>query len=194
VWQQFGRAGVLAQRCARGADDRPVVSRHRAPSLSAAHAFEAPEVELGRLLATCERLVRPLLDKLRESLRACSQVRLTVHYEDGSVQERTRTFIAATSSPARVASALEQFLNDLAWPAPASELRVTLGQIQEAVLEQLSFLPGEEGGEDKLREVQRYLAGRFGANCLQRAILAQPNAPLPEWRVGWDAADSETTP
>jgi protein ImuB len=194
VWQQFGRAGVLAQRCAQGADDRPVVSRHRAPCLDAAHAFEVPEADLGRLLAACKRLVRPLLGELRESLRACSQVRLMVQYEDGSVQECTRTLVSATSSPARVAGALEGFLHDLAWPAPAIELRVTLEQIQEAVLEQLSFLPGEGGGEEKLRQVQRYLAGRFGANCLQQAILAQPNAPLPEWRVGWNAAVPGASP
>jgi hypothetical protein len=55
-------------------------------------------------------------------------------------------------------------------------------------MEQLSFLPGEGGGveEDKLRQVQRYLAARFGASCLRRAVLAHPEAPLAEWRVGWD--------
>ena len=36
----------------------------------------------------------------------------------------------------------------------------------------------------KLEEVQRYLAARFGANRLRRVVLSQPGAPLPEWRVG----------
>ncbi len=32
VWQQFGRAGKLAHRCARGEDDRPVIPRGRRPT------------------------------------------------------------------------------------------------------------------------------------------------------------------
>lgn len=52
-------------------------------------------------------------------------------------------------------------------------------------MEQLTLFPAENERERKLREVQRYLAARFGANRLRRAILAQPNAPIPEWRAGW---------
>jgi hypothetical protein len=33
--------------------------------------------------------------------------------------------------------------------------------------------------------VQRYLAARFGVDRLRRVVLAQPGAPLPEWRVNW---------
>jgi hypothetical protein len=62
---------------------------------------------------------------------------------------------------------------------------VTLAQVQEAVAEQLTLFPLQDEREAKLREVQRYLAARFGANTLRRAVLAQPGAPLPEWRVGW---------
>ena len=43
------------------------------------------------------------------------------------------------------------------------------------------MVPPPHGG---LR-LDRYLAARFGANCLRRAVLAQPGAPLPEWRAGW---------
>ena len=38
---------------------------------------------------------------------------------------------------------------------------------------------------ENLCQVQRYLATRFEAHRLRRAVLAQPGAPLPEWRVGW---------
>jgi hypothetical protein len=37
--------------------------------------------------------------------------------------------------------------------------------------------------------VQRYLAARFGANRLRRAVMIQPGAPLPEWRTGWRDGD-----
>jgi hypothetical protein len=64
-------------------------------------------------------------------------------------------------------------------------LTVTLEQIQDAVVEQLALFPAAGEREQKLRQVERYLAARFGAGRLRRAILAQPGAPLPEWRVGW---------
>ena len=77
--------------------------------------------------------------------------------------------------------------------AGAEALEVALERIQDAVAEQLALFPAEpalsgaEGTERerKLWEVQRYLAARFGASRLRRAVLAQPGAPLPEWRIGW---------
>ena len=39
--------------------------------------------------------------------------------------------------------------------------------------------------QEKLEEVKRYLATRFGTSSLRRAVLSQPAAPLPEWRAGW---------
>ncbi len=66
---------------------------------------------------------------------------------------------------------------------------MALGQIQDAVAEQLTLFPLEDDREGKLREVQRYLAARFGANRLRRAVMAQPGAPLPEWRAAWLGGD-----
>ena len=62
-----------------------------------------------------------------------------------------------------------------------------IARIQDAVAaaEQLTFFPNQDKRERKLRAVQRYLVSRFGENRLRRAVLAQPGAPLPEWRVGW---------
>ena len=78
-------------------------------------------------------------------------------------------------------------------------LSVTLSQIQDAVAQQLTLFPLTDGAfedekKEKLREVERYLAARFGASPfgngrLRRAVMAQPGAPLPEWRVSWQAGD-----
>jgi protein ImuB len=190
VGQQFGPAGKLAQRCARGQDDRPVVARWQAPVLSAEIDLEAPLVERERLLAALRRLVAPLLAHLRARLQACGQVTLAVRLEDGNVQERARAFLSPVAEEACVLRAQEQVLDGLRWQAAAAGLAVTLSRIQDAVAEQLTLFPLEGGRQEKLREVQRYLAARFGTNPLRRAVLAQPGAPLPEWRVGWqDKAD-----
>jgi protein ImuB len=189
VWQQFGQAGKLAHRCARGQDDRPVIPRWQMPRLVSDRAFETPLAERDRLMAELGRLVSPLLAELRESLRACGQVRLTVDFDDGSVQERERTFLFPVAEEGRVVRAMGRLLDGMDWRSTATAMAVALEQIQDAVAEQLSLFPLKDQGQEKVREVQRYLATRFGANRLRRAILAQPGAPLPEWRVGWLAED-----
>ena len=189
VWQQFGQAGKLAHRCAQGKDDRPVVPRWQAPQLQSECEFETPLVERDRLLAELGRMVGPMMAKLRGRLQACGQVRLTVQFDDGSMQERERTFLYPAAAEGTILRALGQLLDGLRWPSAATALVVVLGQIQDAVTEQLTLFPLEGKGQGKIQEVQRYLATRFGANRLRRAILAQPGAPLPEWRAGWLAED-----
>ncbi|UCC65453.1 MAG: hypothetical protein JSV36_10590 [Anaerolineae bacterium] len=185
VWQQFGRVGQLAHRYARGEDDRPVIPRWQAPRLTAGCEFEGPVNERERLMTALKRLISPLLAELRADLRACGQVRLTVSFEDGSAQERARIFLSPTADEASVVRTTGQLLDAMRWPASAASLAVALEQIQDAVVEQLTLFPAHDEREQKLRQVQRYLASRFGANRLRQAVLAQPGAPLPEWRVGW---------
>ena len=189
MWQQFGRAGKVAHRCARGEDDRPVIPRWQAPQLAAEVEFETPLVEQSRLVAALRHLVSPLLAELRGNLQACGQVRLTVHFEDGSTQERARAFLFPVADEERVVRAMDQLLAGMSWQAAATALAVSLAEIQDAVAEQLTLLPLENEPATKLREVERYLATRFGtsfsAGRLRQAAMTQPGAPLPEWRVSW---------
>ena len=195
VWQQFGRAGWLAHRWARGEDDRPIVPRFQAAHLEAGVEFEVPLVIQERLLAAAKHLIAPLVCQLRGELRACGHLRLAVQYDDGSTEEHTRGFVFPTAGEATIVRALEQLLLKMSWPAPATALNIALEQIQDAVIEQLClFTTGSEHEQKprhELRQVQRYLAARFGAHCLRRAALIQPGAPLPEWRVGWMEPDPE---
>ena len=80
---------------------------------------------------------------------------------------------------------LGQLLHQMHWSAGATALEVTLERIQDATANQLALFSGEPERQQKLRDVQRNLASRFGADRLRRAVLAQPGAPLPVWRVGW---------
>jgi nucleotidyltransferase/DNA polymerase involved in DNA repair len=189
VWQQFGRPGKLAHRCARGEDDRPVIPRGQRPQLMAEIELEAPLVEQGGLAAALRHLASPLLAELRGNLQACGQVRLVVRFDDGSAQERSRVFLFPTAGEDLVGRALEQLLAAMHWPAPVVTLAVILEQIQDAAAEQMALFPLQDVREEKLCEVERYLAARFGASRLRRAVLAQPGAPLPEWRVGWQEGE-----
>jgi len=184
VWQQFGRAGRLAQSCARGEDRRPVIPRTQERQLAVQRHLDDPIVDQTQLLAVLKHLVGPLLAGLRGNLQACGQIRLTVHFDHG-MQEGERTLTFPTAQDRRVMLILEQLLAKMNWRHSATGLEVTLSSIEDATVEQLALIPGETERERKLREVQRYLAARFGANRLRRAVLSQPGAPLPEWRVGW---------
>jgi hypothetical protein len=154
--------------------------------MAAQTEFEVPLAEWGQPLAALNRLVSPLLAELRENLQACGQLCLTVHFDDGSAQERTRTFLFPTAETSLIMRVLEQVLEQMHWPAGVTGLSISLEQIQDVVMEQLTLFPLEDERERKLQEVERYLAARFGANRLRRAMLTQPGAPLPEWRAaGW---------
>jgi hypothetical protein len=134
-------------------------------------------------------------------------VRLTIWYEEGpgrrSVARQERVFVAPVTDEARLLEAVEQLVPDKPDGSGAggvSALEIALEDLQDATgshalwaMEQLSFLPTgpAEAGDDKLRPVQRYLAARFGASCLRRAIVLHPHAPLAEWRVGLAEIEDE---
>ncbi len=197
VWQQFGRAGVFAHRCARGEDDRQVVPRWQTLRLTAEIEWEDPLLERDLLLAAVRNQVSPLLAGLRGNLQACGQVRLTVLFDGGHAREGERTFLLPVADEGRVMLALERLLDRMTQspglipPMGIMALSVDLGQIQDAIPEQLSLFPLDlEGKQGKLREVERYLATRFGSlrdgGCrLRQPVLSHPGAPLPEWRVSW---------
>jgi DNA polymerase-4 len=201
VGLQFGQAGRLAHRCARGEDDRPVVPRHQAPCRVVGCELEAPMADRGRLLAALGQVISPVLSELRGGLKACGQMRLTVDFDDGSTQERTRTFLIPTADEPMVMRILGQLLDGMRWHTCAVALAAALEQVQDTVMEQLTLFHAlqqttrlkarlnsaevKNEREQKLQDVQRYLAARFGANRLRQVMLTQPGAPLPEWRVSW---------
>ncbi len=185
VLQQFGRAGKLAQKCARGEDERPVIPRAQERHLAAHWNGEHPLTEREPLLAILRRLVAPLLRELRQNLQACGQVRLTAHLADDSAQERERTLLFPTADEERTVLVLGQLVDGMQWRMGATALQIVLERIQDSPAEQLTLFPSRVEKEHKLLEVQNYLQARFGANRLRRAILAHPAAPLPEWRTNW---------
>jgi protein ImuB len=201
VWQQFGREGVFAHRCARGEDDRPVIPRWQALHLTTGIEWEDPLLERDRLLAALRQRISPQLAGLRGNLQACGQVRLTVFFDGSGAREGERTFLLPVADEGRVMLALEGLLDKLAQssgldqPTGIVSLAVDLGQIQDAIPEQLALFPlGVEKKQGKLREVERYLVTRFGSlpneGCrLRQPILSHPGAPLPEWRVSWQGGD-----
>ena len=112
-----------------------------------------------------------------------------MRFVDDSAQERERTLLFPTADEERTLLVLGQLLDALQWRMGATSLQVALERIQDSVAEQLTLFPAQTEKERKLRQVQSYLTARFGAHRLQRAILAHPAAPLPEWRANWSEVE-----
>jgi nucleotidyltransferase/DNA polymerase involved in DNA repair len=184
VWQRFGQAGKQAHRLAQGKDNRPVVSRWKSPLLQDRMVFEAPVVERSRVLAAAAHLVHPLLEGLRAKLRACGRLRLVLGFDDGSTTERARDFLFPVADHGLIERALHDLVENIQGRVGIAEVAVTLEQIQDAVLEQLSLFPDPDEHTRKLRQIQAYLSMRFGASRLWEAALVHPDAPLAEWRIG----------
>jgi nucleotidyltransferase/DNA polymerase involved in DNA repair len=201
VLQQFGRPGKQAHRYARGEDDRPVVSRWHAPSLSTMHFFDDPVTRLDYVVRLVKDMVSPLATALGDKLQACGQLRLAVAFDDNTAYERTRHLLFPTAELPLLARASAELLSQIQADADrdggrdagcSSAIRtgimsvtITLAQICDAPIEQLALFPTESDNARALHRVQRYLTARFGAGKLRRASLAYPRAPLPEWRVAW---------
>ena len=184
VWQRFGQLGKQAHRLAQGKDNRPVVSRWKSVILSNRYIFEMPTAERDRVLAAADHLVQPLLEELRIKLRACGRLRLVIGLDDGTTVERMRDFLFPVADQGFIERALQDLLDDMQITAPIAEVSVALEQIQDAVLQQLSFVPDPDERSQKLHQIQRYLTARFGRSRLWQAALVHPNAPLAEWRIG----------
>jgi hypothetical protein len=155
--------------------------------LHAGIEFEEPLAEREGLMTALKELVTPLLAELRGDLQACGQVRLAVHFDGGAYQERERAFFVPVAHEDRMVQALGQLLDGMRWQSGATGLEVSLEQIQDAAMQQATLFPQGEERQSKLQEVERYLASRFGASRLRRAVLTQPGAPLPEWRFTWQS-------
>jgi hypothetical protein len=102
-----------------------------------------------------------------------------------------RAFLVPTADEAFFLRTLDDLMSQIHWSAGAIAFSLSLEEIQDAVVEQLSLLPSESEREAKLDAVRRYLAARFGVARLRRVALVQPGAPLAEWRVGWRSEGGE---
>jgi hypothetical protein len=93
-------------------------------------------------------------------------------------------FLDSVADHGLIERALHDLLDGMQGRTGITEVVVTLEQIQDAVLEQLSLFPDPDEHARKLRQIQAYLSMRFGASRLWEAALVHPDAPLAEWRVG----------
>jgi protein ImuB len=185
VFQQFGPAGRLAQRWARGQDDRPVIPRRRRPSHTRALSFDPPLDRLPALLAASERLLTPLLIALQDRLQAAQTLQAVYTFADGSQEDDFWRLTLPTAQGERLLGLLATRWQQKTWAHPLAGLSLTLGEVQETAGEQLLLFPGEGAPADLLADFLRQLRQRFGEGRFLQAEVAQPLLLRVEQRARW---------
>ncbi len=185
VFQQWGAPGRLAQRWAQGQDDRPVIPRQKRPTYTRSLAFDPPLETLAPLLAGAERLLAPVLTRLRDHLQAAQALRATLQWVDGSQQVDDRRLPAPTTDARRLLAPLAAGWQAAAWTQPVAGLVLTLGEVQEAPGDQFTLFPGAGAPSDLLAAALAPLQLRYGPGCFLRAEVPDALGLRVEQRARW---------
>ena len=199
VFQQFGPPGRLAHFWAQGHDTRPVLPRHKRPTLTRTVQFEPALNSLPALMAAAGRLLAGLGKRLRDHLQAAQGVEADCQLEYGPDHIEVLRLSTPTSDEDYLLRLLGGRWEGGLWPGPAgrgllagdhwqapiSGLTVTLSDIQEAPDSQLILFPGAGLPADLLAEVVAHLRVRYGPGRLLRASVPNPVALRVEQRVRW---------
>ena len=184
VLQQFGQAGRLAQQWARGRDERPVIPRHRRPSLTVSTDFEYPIEAAPPLLLEASRLLEVPITRLQDRFQAAQA--LTATRTDTTGQQTVDVWRLPTPSAARArfAQLLAGRWQSGPWEAPVAGLSLVLSEIQDVAGLQLGLFPSATPPRTETDLVRQWRV-RFGAERLRRARVVDPRALCVERRVQW---------
>lgn len=189
VLQQFGAAGRLAHRWARGHDDRPVTPRQQRPSVTASADFDPPLDAAPPLLMAAIRLLEHPLAQLRDKLQAVQVLSATREFTTGACETDRWALAAPTTDRARLTQLLDGRWQAHAWEGAVVRLSLTLSEIQDEVGQQLTLF-AESSAVSDLAHLVKPLQVRYGAACLLRATVLASRAPRVERRVVWQEAAS----
>lgn len=191
VWQRFGQAGKLAQRWARGRDDRPVSPTAKITPQPVSVDFDPPTALHSPVLEATLSALRPELSLLANQLQGCRRLRLDLRFAEGSTRVIDYAFVEPVSEESRVRATLSHQFQILEWPAELETLGVTLLEIGELVARQLTFFEIDEA-RSPLCELARKLSGRYGELFFQ-ARLTDERHSLPERRSVFSTLSARST-
>lgn len=183
VLQQFGAAGQLAQRWARGQDDRPVMPRRQRPSLTVTTEFDPPLDALPPLLLRAIQLLDAPLTQLRDRLQTAHTLTATWTWTTGGQARERWALVTPTAERRRLAQLLRQRWERGGWEGAVSSLTLTL-DLQDEPGGQLALWPSPAKPHD-LTALAHLLRRRYGSGRLWQASVSQPQALRVERRATW---------
>ena len=179
VADRFGEPGSLARRLALG-HDTPLQTRKVEERLE--ESMELGEANSGLLLErTLGVLVDRLLARRERRGRTIRAVIVSARLVERGTWREHVVLREAIVDPKRILLALRAPLALL--PAPAVALGLAVAEFGPATGDQMSFLDGERRARDARRAKAVAQAQALGGpNTLLRALIVEPDSPLPEHR------------
>lgn len=181
VWRQFGQAGKVAQRWAKGQDDRPVCPNAKIVPEPISIDFDPPSDSHLRVLETTLNGLRPHLLDLENQMSGCRRLLLDLKFDNGETRSIDCVFVEPVGDDRRLRETLSHQLQTLNWPAELATLRFTLLETAELVARQLTLFDMDEDRSPLLGLSQK-LYRRYGPIFFQ-ARLTDECHPIAERRV-----------
>ena len=185
IWQRFGAEGKLAQKWAKGHDDRPVRPMVEESMSPMSIDFDPPTSLHSSVLEAILIKLRPILLALAKQLDGCRHLRLDLRFADRSMRAIDCTFIEPVSDERRVRATIAHQLQVLNWPAELAGVKIAPLEIGELVPRQLTLFP-MDAERSPLAQLAQKLSGRY-TNIFFQPRLDDSRHPLPERRVVWNA-------
>ena len=177
VLVNFGRAGELAHRLARGIDARPVVPRQEQPVYEATRSFDDPVETLAPVENVLSLLSADVSERLQADGQRARALALSLSFVDGSMHTERRTLSRPAGGKQRIQDLARTMLGRMRWPCGALGLSLT---IQATIVEWAEQLYRFAAGADAPRRLARsvgHLHGRYPGR-FYHACLAAPHALL----------------
>lgn len=183
--QQFGKMGLLAQQWAAGKDSRPVHSNIAAPAEAITIDLDPPTEQLPPVLTAISERLRPTCDSMAARLQGTRRLGVALRFVEGSSLSHELPFVESINQVERLENAISAHLYKVNWQGELSQVQLTLLEITEMRMQQLSLF--DETQPTANRSALSQLSGRYGA-IFFRSQVADPLHPAPERRFSFTNA------
>ncbi|MEO6349434.1 MAG: hypothetical protein ABIP53_02185 [Candidatus Limnocylindrales bacterium] len=191
VIARFGEHGGVLHDLARGMDGRPLRPRRPVERLRAEAELEPPVENVEPLRFVLRNLCGALCDQLAARGAGATRALLVLDVERGERVELEQ----ALPEPAASADLLERLLaarlTQSLPRSPVTRLTIELRGEQVVSGQQLGLFAPQLARAARLDWQLTGLALRFGADRILRARIVDPEATVPESRIGWFPATGD---
>ena len=192
VIARFGEHGGMLHDLARGMDGRRLRPRQPVERLRAEAELEPPVDNVEPLRFVLRNLCGALCEQLAARGAGATRATLVLDMDRGKPVQ----FDQVLPEPAAVPELLERLLVARLLAAPpasaVTRLALELRGEQSVAGQQLGLFAPQLARAAQLEWQLTGLALRFGADRLLRARIIDPEATVPEQRIGWSAAAATT--
>jgi nucleotidyltransferase/DNA polymerase involved in DNA repair len=179
---QFGPAALQAWRALQG-DEPPLHAFAPPPELRVRRRFEGPIDDRRTLGAALDILARRLALLLEQRAMSARRLALSCELDDGSLREPARLLAEPAGTLAPLRGMLGALLVGAGLTCGVLALTARASELVPEQPRQLALFPSDAGQVAALERLAADVAACQGAGRLARAMLAHPQALLPEEQV-----------